>query len=57
MKTPARSLLAVLATAVACAQPLRSPDVQTDGRVTFRLPAPEAGNVAMRFESDAPVPM
>jgi enterochelin esterase family protein len=36
---------------------VRSPEVQPDGRVTFRLDAPNAHDVILRFELDAPVPM
>jgi enterochelin esterase family protein len=50
------SLTVTLAAPVS-AQSVVSPDVQPDGRVTFRLSAPDARDVALRFESDAPVPM
>jgi len=57
MKYLALSVFAAVFAAIAPAQPPVSPEVHPDGRVTFRLNAPAAGAVALRFESDAPVPM
>lgn len=38
-------------------QKLVSPEVDPDGRVTFRLNGPDTREVVLRFESDAPVAM
>ncbi len=47
----------IAAIATAAAQPAEEPEVHPDGRVTFRLDAPDARAVVLRFESDAPVAM
>lgn len=57
MKSLAFLILAAAAAAMAAPQPVVSPDVHPDGRITFRLTSPDAHAVALRFESDAPVPM
>ncbi len=59
MKSLAAPLLLLIAAlaAAAPAEPLRSPEVHPDGRVTFRLSAPDAREAILRFESDAPVAM
>ncbi|MHC4519413.1 MAG: esterase [Planctomycetota bacterium] len=41
----------------ASGQPLVSPEVHADGRVTFRLRAPNAGAVVVRCEGMKPLPM
>lgn len=51
----ALSLLA--AAAPAFAQPLMSPEVHADGRITFRLKAPNAQEVVVRCESVRPLAM
>jgi enterochelin esterase-like enzyme len=57
MKSLALSVLAAVVAIAAPAPSPVSPEVHPDGRVTFRLNAPDATAVALRFESDAPVPM
>ena len=57
MKYLALLVLAAVFATMAPAQPPVSPEVNLDGRVTFRLNAPEARAVALHFESDVPVPM
>ena len=50
----------VLAAAIGLAAPASSPgepEIHPDGRVTFRLTAPDARAVVLLFESDAPVAM
>ncbi len=57
MRIPA---LLLLATTIVVTTPVPSsgaPEILPDGRVTFRLHAPDARAVALHFESDAPVPM
>ncbi len=51
----ALSLLA--AAAPTFAQPLMSPEVHADGRITFRLRAPNAREVVVRCEGTKPLPM
>lgn len=51
----ALSLLA--AAAPSFAQPLTSPEVHADGRITFRLRAPNAQEVVVRCEGVQPLPM
>ena len=57
MRTIALPWLIASIAAAAPAQPADEPEVHADGRVTFRLDAPGAHAVALRFESDAPVAM
>ena len=57
MRVPA---LIMLASTNILAAPLAAPDspeIRPDGRVTFRLAAPDAREVALHFESDPLVPM
>jgi hypothetical protein len=54
MKLPHRSLRVALP---ASAQTGRSPEVQPDGRTTFRLGAPHAPGLVLRVDRDAPVSM
>ena len=56
MKSLPMILLMTVATSVS-AQPLVSPEVHPDGRVTFRLPAPNAKEVVLRCEGTKGGPM
>ena len=50
-------LVALLFTLSASAQPIRSPEVLSDGRVTFRLRATNANEVLLRCEGQAEAQM
>ena len=51
MKTPALLILSVLLAVPGFAQPVVSPEVHADRRVTFRLEAPQARSVLIRGEA------
>lgn len=51
MRFPSAILVAAMLASPAFSEPLRSPDVRPDGRVTFRFHAPNAGEVAVHCET------
>jgi len=57
MKLPVVLMIATTLGLIAPVRSLCAPEIAPDGRVTFRLNAPDARSVALHFESDAPVQM